>query len=131
MWVFLQQCRRGDDLARCADAALKAAIADKGILQRGQVFLIGRQALNGGDPCAIDADRGQQARAHDLTVDQHAARATHANAATLLGAGQAKVVAQQVDQAAVRSDGDFARGSVEFEAHDMLGCRGHLPILPT
>ena len=76
---------------------------------------------------AVDDDRGQQAGAQHLSVDQHAARAAHADAAAFLGARQPEVVAQQVDQAAVGADGYFTRGSVEFEAHDMLVCRRHAP----
>ena len=61
-------------------------------------------------------DGGQQAGAHHLSVDQHAARAADADAAALLGARQPEVVAQQVDQAAVGADGYFTRGSVELRS---------------
>ena len=49
VWDFLEQSRRGDDLAGRADAALEAAVADERVLQRGQVLLVGRQTFDGGD----------------------------------------------------------------------------------
>ena len=61
-----------------------------------------RSGGDGGDVRAVDERGRQQARAHKLTVHEDTARAADPNAAPFLGAGQAELVTQQVDQAQVR-----------------------------
>ena len=57
---------------------------------------------------AVDEDGRQEAGAHELAVDEDAAGAADADAAAFLRPGQAELVAQQVDQAQVRGDGQLA-----------------------
>src|SRR5581483_5619487 len=94
------------------------------VLQRGEVLVVRRQSLDGGDMRAVDERPRQETGAYELAVDEDAAGAADANATAFLRAGQAELVAQHVDQAQVRGDGQLAGSSVHLEADGVLGHRG-------
>src|SRR5262249_59560071 len=83
------------------DATGDTAVADKRVWQGRRVLVVGREPLDGYPAAAIDGDRRQQARRHELAIDQHATRAAHADAATFFRSSQAQLITQQVDQTAM------------------------------
>ena len=97
MRVGVEEGARGHDLTRRANATLKPAVVDKGLLQRIEVAVVG-QALDRRDLRAVGEDGGRDARGDHLAVHEDRAGATHAHRAPFLGAGQAEIVAEKVDQ---------------------------------
>ena len=99
--LAVQQCNRGHQHARRADAALCSTPRQKGLLQQrttGQ----GLQALDGGDAGAIGLGGGHEAGAGGLTVDQHGAGAAVARVAAALGAHLSQLPAQHLAEAGGR-----------------------------
>src|SRR5581483_11997016 len=94
--VRAEQRGRRDDLARGADAALEAALGDERLLQRGQRAR--RDPLDGRHRGAVDEERRYETSREQLAVDEHAARAAHADRAPLLRPGQAADVAHEIDE---------------------------------
>ena len=74
-----------------------------------------RQPLDRRDRRALDLAHRHQARVDHRAVDQHRARAALALAAALLGAGQAQVLAQHVEQAAHARGVQLDRRAVDGE----------------
>src|SRR5579859_338858 len=122
--VAVQQRFRRHDLARRADAALEAAVIDEGLLQRMQLLALGH-ALDRGDPRAVHLHGQRDAGGDEAAVEQHGAGATDADAARLLGAGEAEVVAQQIDQRAPRRHARLARLAVDREPDAVWADRFH------
>ena len=83
--VLSQQRRGGDDLARGADAALKAAAVDEGLLQRAEL-LRRAETFDCRDLGAVGLDGEGQTGGNDATVQRDGAGAADADAASLLGA---------------------------------------------
>ena len=96
--AFLDAGDRRHDLAGRAVAALEGVVIDEGLLHRMQRAVRLGEAFDGGDLLALDARGERQARQHAAAVDQHRAGAALAMVAALLGAGQADVLAQRVEQ---------------------------------
>ncbi len=110
---------RGHEHARRADAALCAARLEEGLLERAQrargSAALG-QAFDRPELRAIGlADRHEAAVDH-LAVEDDRAGAALALAAAFLGAGEAEVLAQHVEEAAHAGHGDLARLAVDGEA---------------
>src|SRR3546814_20851925 len=70
--------------ARRADAALRGAVVEEGLLQAPAIGIAG-QPLDGGDPAALGLAAGQQTGAELPAVDQHGAAAAVAGAAADIG----------------------------------------------
>jgi hypothetical protein len=81
-----------------ANAALGAAAVEYGLLQAVQVGGW-REAFDRGDVSSVCLQNRDEATVDEQVVYQDAAGATFAFAASFLGAGQAEVVAQDVEQA--------------------------------
>src|SRR5438132_11283438 len=126
-WLFGQQRRRGDDLTRSANAALKSTVSDECVLEWSQMLIVWCQAFDGGDVRTVDEHGWHQASAEQGSVHQHTAGAAHANAAALLGAGQPERIAEQIDQPHVGRDGEVALHTVEGEADLVLARLGREP----
>ena len=94
---FRDQADRAHDLAGRAEAALKAVMGDERGLH-GMQLLAARDALDGEDVGAVMADGQRQARIDPPAVDQHGAGAALAAVASLLGPGELKPLAQEVEQ---------------------------------
>ncbi len=73
------------------------------LLQIGELARV-RQALDRVDLAAVRLHREHQAAAHDLAVDAQRARAAHAVLAADVRAGEAQLLAQEVDQVLARRD---------------------------
>ena len=71
------------------------------------------EALDGAHVAAIDLADGHQAGVHHLAVEEHRAGAALALAAALLGAGQAEVLAQHVEQPAHAGHRDLELDAVD------------------
>ena len=99
--IFFEQRRGRHDLARLAVAALRHVDRRPRLLHRMRA--VGRQALDGDDLVGrlhvADTDR---ARALHLAVDVHRAGAALRDAAAVLGAGQADLLADDPQAAACR-----------------------------
>ena len=59
------------------------------------------QAFDGRDLAAVRENRQRDAGADHLAVEQHGARAADPDAASFLGAREAKIVAEAVEQRAI------------------------------
>src|SRR5579859_1800739 len=115
---FLQQGGRSHDHAALAVSALRHLQLHPGFLQRVRTVL--RQALDGGD-LAGDGGRWHHTGTHRLAVDEHRARATHGDAATIFGSGHAQLVAQDPQQRHFVLDVHADLFSIHIEsAHDLL-----------
>jgi hypothetical protein len=77
---------------------------------------IRREALDRSHIGALDLAHRDQARVNDGAVDQDRARATLALAAALLGAGEAEVLAERIEEAPHPRDGELDRRAVDREA---------------
>jgi hypothetical protein len=95
--------------ARDAIAALAGAGLLEGILQHAQFAGLG-QPLDGLNGRPLRLGHRQQTRLHQHAIDEHRTGAAFAGAAAFLAAGEAEVVAQEVEQPLMRFGGarDFA-----------------------
>ena len=99
----LQQIlRRRDHAGRAIAALQRVALLERG-LQIGDLARVG-QALDGLDLGAVALHRQHQAAAHDLAVDAHGAGAADAVLAADVAAGEAEILAQEIDQRLARLD---------------------------
>ena len=101
------------DHARRADAALRAVVLDEGALQR----MTAAKPFDGRDPRAVGVGERDQARVHRRAVEEHGAGAAFAFAASFLRAGQAAILAQDIEQALQRMRVDAAHRAVQRDAH--------------
>ena len=106
----------GHDHAGYAIAALAGAGLDEGALEDGRQRTLG-QAFDGLDRGAVDLGGGHQAGLDQTAVDEHRTGAAFARAAAFLGAGQVQLVAQQIDETQMGSDGQMPRAAVEGEGN--------------
>jgi hypothetical protein len=107
------------DDARSAEAALRAAFDAEPFLQRRQ-FPVLRHAFNGGDFDVRVGSRQHHARKLRHTVHQHGAAAAARVVAAALGARQAQIFAQDVEQQLVRRRGDLVALAVDLELNGLL-----------
>src|SRR5262249_55609104 len=88
-------------------------------LQRMQIMTPGH-ALDRLDRAAFGLDRKHQARADQAAVNDHAAGAAIARAASLLAAGQMQIVAQHVEQGELRLAHELGGLAVDLRRYVML-----------
>src|SRR5438094_3169224 len=113
--IRAQQRDRGDDEAGRAEAALHRARVDERLLH-GMHPLHGPERLDGAD-LAIGGRAGEdEARAHELSVHEHRARAALALLARVLAPREAEVIAQHREEALVILRLDAALGAVHAQA---------------
>src|SRR4051794_26450529 len=107
----------GDQHARRADAALRATRQQERPLQRRE--LTGprprRQPLDGEDLAALDLRDRHETRVDHEPVDENRAGAALTLAAALLCAGQAEILAEDVQEPAAAGNGDLDRTGVDGE----------------
>src|ERR1041385_5822966 len=108
----------GHDHARRAVAALQAMIVAEGRLHRMQLLAFG-DAFDGGDIGAVGLPDQHGAGFHRAAVDMHHTGAALAGVAADMGAGQAEMVAQQMDEE--RPVLDVGRN--RFAVHGQFDCR--------
>src|SRR5581483_3065853 len=97
----VEQRLRSDQEAGRADPALQRSVLQELALQRVQL-LAACHALDGADRLAVRLDAQHQARADEAPIDGDAAGAAIAGGASLLGAGEPQLVAQDVEQRLLR-----------------------------
>src|SRR5438067_385974 len=107
-----EQILSGHQHAGRAEAALQRVALVEGLLQRRELLGI-REAFDRFDRAAIGLHGEHQAAAHDLAVDAHGARATHAVLAADVRAGEAELIAQKVDQMLPRGDAASQASAVD------------------
>ena len=95
---------------------------DEGRLQRVQLSPSLAEPLDRGDLRAVVGDREREAAVGAPPVDQDRARAALAVVAALLGAGEAEVLAQEVEQRGAGVDREPVLGAVDPERD--LGVHG-------
>ena len=119
--ALLEQLDGGHDLPGRAVAALEGVVLDERLLHRVQLA-VRREALDRRDLAALAGDGERQAGEHAAAVDPDGARAARALVAALLGAGEAEVLAQRVEQADARLELEDARLAVdgELEVHGQV-----------
>ena len=109
---------------RRAEPALHGAGVDERPLHVGRRARLG-EALDRRDRDVDGGRRQHEARAHELAVDEHAARAALALLARPLGAVQAEPLAQHVQQALAEPGvGDRVAGAVDVEVVAARSWRG-------
>src|SRR5213594_868293 len=106
--------------ARDAEAALRHAVTHERVLH-GRERPAARQPLDGGHGAPSRLHREHEAARHELAIQMHGARAAVAGAATLLGSGEAEVLAERVEQRDVRLHERLDGLAVDGEAQDLLG----------
>ena len=97
MRAVREKLRRGHQHARRADAALRAAVMQKRLLQRMKLSFE-RQSFHSLNLGALGLQHGHKATVHQFAVHAHRAGAALAFAAAFLGPGQMQVLAQHVEQ---------------------------------
>ena len=98
-----------------AVAALRGLLVDERLLDR--MRLVGRaESFDRRDGSAGGGGERRRARANRVAVDVHHARAALSEPAAELGAGEAEVVAQDVEQRRVGRGGDVVRRAVDDQA---------------
>src|SRR5262245_56800678 len=119
-----EQLLRGEQHAGRAVAALQRIARLECGLQVGDLALIGH-ALDGLDARAVALHREHQTTAHDHAIDAHRTGAADAVLAADMAAGEAQVLAQEIDQSLARIDAlehllaiDGQNDVVETLAHD-------------
>jgi hypothetical protein len=88
---------------RRAEAALQRVVLVERLLQRRELFGVG-QSFDRLDGAAVGLHRQHQAAAHDLAVHADGAGTAHAVLAADVRAGEAELLAQEVDQVLARLD---------------------------
>ena len=91
------------------------------LLQRVQLPSCPRQALDGAELCPVRLDGEQDARAHRLPVHLHRAGAADAVLAPDVGAGQPRLVADEVRQEEARLDSRSYTRAVDLDRHSPVG----------
>src|ERR1700722_18263545 len=121
-WIGIasQQRMGRHEHARSTEAALQRMELAKRILQYAQPLRVGRQALDGGDLCAIGLHREKQAGKHPVAVQKNGAGAAHAVFAAGMRAGEIKRFTQEIDQRQTRRHGRAARLAVDGEIDAVL-----------
>src|SRR4051794_2580942 len=129
--VAPQQVLRGDDLPGDAEAALDRTRVQERLLQIGQP--VRREAFDRRDLVPLRLRAEHEARIDGTAVEQHGARAALALGAAALRAGQPHLVAQSVEQRAVRRHGDRALAAVDRQRDGLQlvePADAHVAILP-
>ncbi|EGJ72900.1 putative xanthine dehydrogenase YagT iron-sulfur-binding subunit [Streptomyces sp. Tu6071] len=110
-----EEAEGGAELSGGAVAALVGVVGEERLLERVEPFPV-REALDGGDLGVLARDGEDEAAVDAASADEHGARAALAVVAALLGAGEAEVFAQQVDErGAVVEGGNVVHGAVDTE----------------
>ena len=112
--VLVEQPGRLHDHARRAEAALEAVLVPERLLERVERRAVGH-ALDRLDLGAVGLDGEHRARLGALAVDVDGARAAVAGVAADVRAGEAEVVAQEVDEQEPRLDVGLVRLAVDGE----------------
>src|SRR5262249_52885486 len=113
--LVLEKRRDGHDHAALAVAALRNVVIDPGLLH--PMHGAGRgQALDSGDLLALSRADGKRAGTDRLAVDVDGAGAALRDAAAILGAGQADLLADRPQQRGIRLHVDIMCLSVDSQA---------------
>ena len=96
--IVAQELDQRGEHPRRAEPALQPMMLVKRLLQRVQLLLRGRDALDGQNLVPVCLNRQHQARARRAAVEQDRAGSAHAVLAAEMGAGQAELVAHEIGQ---------------------------------
>src|SRR5262249_51915698 len=121
--VLLQERFGRHDEAGRADAALQSRLFEKLLLQ-GMQPLRRRHALDRRHRPALHLDGEHQARIDEPAVEHHVAGAAVAVVATLFGAGEAQLVAQDVQETLPRLAEEIRRLAVDGGLNVLLVSHG-------
>src|SRR2546421_4418267 len=110
---FRPQREGGENHSGRADAALRAAELDEGLLQRMRAA----EPLNRRHPRRGHLRDGHEARIDRLAVDEHGARAAFAFAAAFFRSRQPEVLAKDIEQPRHRVGVDTDAAPVQRELH--------------
>src|SRR5437899_11440440 len=114
-----------DHHPRRAVAALQPVVLPERLLDRVQLSVL-LQAFHRGDLRALGLDGEDRARLHRIAVEQHRAGAAVRGVAADVRAGQAQVLAEQVDEQQPRLDLHAVRSAVDGQLDVMPG-HGYQP----
>src|SRR5688572_6558788 len=122
--------RRGHQLTRCAEPALRGILGDERRLERVR-RLDRAESLDRADAPSGAAMRERDAAIHGVTVEQDGAGATLSPIADALGAEQPEVVTKEVEQGRMARGIRFDAPAVDLDVHvrDLPGgARGVQPV---
>jgi hypothetical protein len=119
LWTFLEEADAREDHAGRAISALERVLIEEGLLNWMKPPVL-FEALDGGDLFASDRENAGDAGAHGRAVDQDGAGAALALAASVLGAGEGEVVAEDPEEHAVGVEDDAVMLLVEDELHTSI-----------
>src|SRR5881227_4387785 len=116
--IAFEEVGRGHDHPGRAVAALEPVVLPERLLQRVQRAVPAlRHSLDRLDVAAVRLRRQHRAALHRLAVQEHRAGAAVRGVTADVGAGQAKVVAQVVDEQKPRLHFRLARLSIDSDVH--------------
>src|SRR3954451_7936132 len=117
--ISVQECPRREDHARRAEPALQPVHLMEPLLDGVQAAVV-LEAFDRGDLVALGGRGQHRARLRRLAVHQHDARPAVGGVAAPMRAGQAELVAQEVDEQQPRLDvaGGLLAGDGDRYAHD-------------
>src|SRR5882724_4664353 len=121
--VLVEQGGGGHEHAGNAEPALRHAVAHERLLHRRE-HAGARQPLDGRDRAPARLHGQHQAARHEPAVEVDGARAAVAGPAALLGAGEAEVLAQRVEQRHVRLHERLHGVAVHGAPQDLFGHPG-------
>src|SRR6516164_1573864 len=128
--IRVEQRLRGDGDARDAVAALGRLLGDERALERGQPPARG-EAFDGGDLAPGERADRSGAALHGAAVAEHRARATLLEAAAVLRAGEAELVAQHPQERRRLVGVDLPRLAVHLELHARSSRTNSMPTSPS
>ena len=130
IWILVEQVARSHDHSGRAEAALKAMLLPKTLLNRMQVSVL-CQALDRGDLPSVGLHREERARLDCLSVHKHRTGAADAGLAADMGSCEAQILAQVMHEKKARLDGAFpflavySNANVAFHVVTSQVCRAN------
>jgi hypothetical protein len=117
MGVQLQELANAHDHPSRAETALQGVVLLEGRLNRMQLTVARREALNRRDRRSIGHHRENRAGFDRLPIDIDGASAALRRVATDMRSGEAEIVSYQVNQQFPRLDGNASSGTVDFNCY--------------
>src|SRR5450631_3429911 len=117
--IHREQMLYRDHEARCAVSALRAAPISISLLNRSQAAVL-TDAFDGSDLLPLATGGEQRTGEHRRAVHEHRAGSAGGIVAAALGAGEAEIAAQHVEQQRARLDGELVGKTVNAQFYEFF-----------
>jgi len=124
MWLLAKESGEGHQETRRAKTTLECVSIPEGFLKRRESSVRLGQGLDGLKFVAIGLDGKHNARAHRFPIEEDGAGPAHAVFTTDVGAGEAKVLAEEIAQQQARFHLAFMLGPVDKDGKAQAGPDG-------